>query len=54
MTTQIRLHGSKSRRFEDLKAEMRATLGYEPSNSEAVGVLMAAYTQPPVGPSEGR
>ncbi|MHC3438681.1 hypothetical protein ACYJ1Y_11430 [Natrialbaceae archaeon A-gly3] len=43
MTTHIKLYGSKSDRFEDIKTAMEEQLGYEPSNPEVVGLMMAAY-----------
>lgn len=43
MTSHIKLYGSKGDRFEQLKDELTTTLGYEPSNPEVVGILMAAY-----------
>lgn len=43
MTSHIKLYGSKSDRFEQLKEELEETLGYEPSNPEVIGILMAAY-----------
>lgn len=43
MTSHIKLYGSKSTRFEQLKEELQEHLGYEPSNPEVVGFLMASY-----------
>ena len=43
MTSHIKLYGSKSNRFEELKQDITGTLGYEPSNPEIVGLLMAGY-----------
>ncbi len=43
MTSHIKLYGSKSNRFEQLKDDIAGTLGYEPSNPEIVGLLMASY-----------
>ena len=43
MTTHIKLYGSKSTRFEEIKERMRRQLGYEPSNPEVVGLIMATY-----------
>ena len=43
MTSHIKLYGSKSDRFEEIKASMEQQLGYEPSNPEVVGLVMAAY-----------
>lgn len=43
MTSHIKLYGSKSDRFEEIKAKMEQQLGYEPSNPEVVGLIMAAY-----------
>ena len=41
MTTHIKLHGSKARRFEELKHELNDRVGYELSNPEVLGLLMA-------------
>ncbi|WP_435196445.1 hypothetical protein [Natronomonas sp. EA1] len=43
MTSHIKLYGSKSERFEQIKEELEAQLGYEPSNPEVVGLLMGTY-----------
>lgn len=43
MTSHIKLYGSKSDRFEELKTQLGNKLGYEPSNPEVVGLIMAAY-----------
>ncbi|OIB57560.1 hypothetical protein [Natrialba sp. SSL1] len=41
MTTHIKLHGSKAERFEQVKAELSERMGYELSNPEVLGLLMA-------------
>lgn len=43
MTSHIKLYGSKSDRFEEIKHRMEERLGYEPSNPEVVGLMMATY-----------
>ncbi|MHC3438707.1 hypothetical protein ACYJ1Y_11570 [Natrialbaceae archaeon A-gly3] len=43
MTSHIKLYGSKSDRFEEIKETMSEQLGYEPSNPEVVGLIMATY-----------
>jgi hypothetical protein len=43
MTSHIKLYGEKERRFEEIKSQLAANLGYEPSNPEVVGILMAGY-----------
>lgn len=43
MTSHIKLYGSKSNRFEEIKHTMEEQLGYEPSNPEVVGLMMATY-----------
>lgn len=43
METNIKLYGTKSERFLEIKREVAEALGYEPSNSEVVGLLMAGY-----------
>lgn len=41
MTTHIKLHGTKADRFEEVKRELSERMGYELSNSETLGLLMA-------------
>ena len=41
MTSHIKLYGSKSERFEKIKDDLSIQLGYEPTNPEVVGILMA-------------
>lgn len=43
MTTNIKLYGSKSARFQEIKERITEQLGYEPSNAEVTGLLMARY-----------
>lgn len=43
MTSHIKLYGSKSERFEAIKAELTEELGYEPTNPEVIGLIMAEY-----------
>jgi len=43
MPEHIKLYGSKADRFETIKRELTASLGYEPSNPEVVGILMASF-----------
>lgn len=43
MPTHIKLYGSKSDRFEAIKRDLTESLGYEPSNPEAVGILMSQF-----------
>lgn len=45
MTSHIKLYGTKGERFEQIKAELQEELGYEPSNPEVVGLLMARYDE---------
>lgn len=45
MPTHIKLHGTKAERFETIKADLTEQLGYEPSNPEVVGILMANYSR---------
>lgn len=42
MTVHITLSGSRAERFLQFKAELGRQLGYQPSNPEAVGFLMAS------------
>lgn len=41
MTVHVKLHGTKGDRFEEIKAALTRELGYEPSNPEVIGILMA-------------
>ena len=43
MTTHIKLYGGKADLFESIKEEMTENLGYEPTNPEVLGALMAHY-----------
>ena len=43
MTSHIKLYGSKADRFEMIKSDMTSRFGYEPSNPEVLGYLMANY-----------
>lgn len=46
MTVHIKLYGEKGERFEEIKASMTNEWGYEPTNPEVIGRLMASYEQP--------
>lgn len=43
MTTHIKLYGGKAELFEDIKEDLTEELGYEPTNPEVLGALMANY-----------
>lgn len=43
MTSHIKLYGGRGDRFEEIKADLTARFGYEPSNAEVLGLLMAQY-----------
>lgn len=43
MTSHIKLYGQKGELFEEIKADMTDQFGYEPTNPEIVGILMAKY-----------
>lgn len=43
MTVHIQLYGSKAERFEEIKAVADEELGYEASNPEFLGILMARF-----------
>lgn len=45
MTTHIKLYGDKADRFEAIKADLTCRLGYEPTNSEVLGLLMASFDE---------
>lgn len=51
VTSHIKLYGSKGDRFEAIKSDMASRFGYEPSNPEVLGYLMASYN--PDGTSRG-
>lgn len=54
MTTHIKLYGAKAARFEAIKADVGSRQGFEPTNPEVIGYLMAAYQTEPLhsgGPS---
>lgn len=43
MTSHIKLYGGKGERFEEIKNQLATEMGYEPSNPEVIGILMANY-----------
>lgn len=43
MVERIKLHGERADRFSELKSRLEEHLGYEPSNAEAVGLIMAEF-----------
>jgi len=43
MTLHIKLYGTKGNRFEEIKRSLTDELGYEPTNPEVIGFLMARY-----------
>jgi hypothetical protein len=43
MTVHIKLYGGKAERFEIIKEELTEEMGYEPTNPEVVGALMANH-----------
>lgn len=43
MTVHIKLYGGKADRFETIKEELTEQMGYEPTNPEVIGALMANY-----------
>lgn len=46
MTVHIKLYGDKGKRFEEIKTSMKNEWGYEPTNPEVIGHLMATYDRP--------
>lgn len=50
MPHNIKLNGEKGERFEEIKTELAEELGYEPSNPEVLGLLMAMYPGTITGP----
>lgn len=53
MTVHIKLYGSKADRFTDIKQELEEQLGYEPSNPEVVGILMAGIDDGEINLAKG-
>ncbi|MFP8951742.1 hypothetical protein ACLI4Z_02045 [Natrialbaceae archaeon A-arb3/5] len=53
MTTHIKLHGAKADRFETIKRELSERMGYELTNPEVLGLLMADI-DPTVVSADGR
>lgn len=43
MTSHIKLYGEKEARFEEIKDQLEEELGFEPTNPEVIGLLMARY-----------
>lgn len=43
MTVHIKLSGGKADLFESIKEELTEDFGYEPTNPEVVGTLMANH-----------
>lgn len=43
MTVHIKLYSGKAERFENIKEELTKEFGYEPTNPEVIGALMARY-----------
>lgn len=44
MVSHVNLYGTRDERFEEIKADLEDDLGYEPTNFEVVGMLMATYS----------
>lgn len=44
MVSHVKLYGGKAERFEEIKENLQAEFGYEPTNTEVLGVLMAVYS----------
>lgn len=43
MPTHIKLYSEKRDRFEEIKRDLTEELGYEPTNPEVIGFIMARY-----------
>lgn len=43
MTSHIKLYGGKGERFQEIKNQLTDELGYEPTNPEVIGILMAEF-----------
>ena len=44
-TESLTLYGGKARRFREVKEALEERRGWEPDNSEVVGVLMAQFDE---------
>jgi hypothetical protein len=44
MASHIKLYGGKQERFEEIKNQLTDKLGYEPTNPEVMGILMAQHS----------
>lgn len=45
MPIHIKLYSEKQTRFEEIKRDLTEELGYEPTNPEVIGFLMAQYRE---------
>ena len=43
MAELTKLHGERAARFQRLRQMLAKDLGYEPSNAEAMGLIMAEF-----------
>jgi len=46
VTASVSLHGEKAERFREIKTELGEQLGYEPSNADTLGLVMAQWDDP--------
>lgn len=44
MPVHIKLRSSKGERFERIKRQLSEEMGYEPTNPEVLGILMASHS----------
>lgn len=45
----VTLHGQNAENFRDVKTDLEARLGYQPSNAETVRLLMAGFDAERIG-----
>jgi hypothetical protein len=43
MAERIKLHGERATRFKKLREMLTEELGYEPTNAEAMGLIMSEF-----------
>jgi hypothetical protein len=43
MAERVKLHGERADRFRELKDRLAEELGYQPSNAEAMGLIMSEF-----------
>lgn len=41
----ITLYGERAERFREIREDIESRLGYEPSNAEAIGIVMSEWSE---------